>query len=360
MQRSSIPLFSFRMLCYTLLVVPTLLVFSDTIAPYRVGVLYWSMNIPGQIAMRKGLEAEAERINGAAAENKMRPVKLIPFVAGDDLSGIERQIAQMNQLIALDVDIIIAQPTDSAALAKPLRAANKAEIPVVAYDQYIRGGKLTAFLTSDNYQAGYLDGEYIAHSFSNESTIKLILVEYPNVSSTVERVNGLLDGLRDQEQPYSILKTYTAVEPESGKLAGESIIRDFPNAGEVDVVFTVNDGGGLAVVDVLAAAGRDEIFVATIDGDPASVSNIEKNRLTRIDSAQFCGPLGAESMKTAYHILQGKPVPQHTLIPVFPITKETQDKYTGWTGPIPPAFQKPWPSKTPEWIGTPRALEARD
>ena len=355
-RRSRIP----RVLVASMLVISIVFAHADTPAPYEVGVLYWSMNIPGQIAMRKGLEAEAERINAIAAENNTRPVKLIPFVAGDDISGIERQIGQMNQLIALGVDVIIAQPTDSAALVKPLEAANEANIPVVAYDQYIRGGKLTAFLSSDNYQAGYMDGEYIAHNFSREKTIKLILVEYPNVSSTVERVNGLLDGLRDQDQPYEVLKTYVAVEPTSGKLAGEGILRDFPNTGDVDVVFTVNDGGGLAVVEALAAADRNEIFVATIDGDPASVENIAANRLTRIDSAQFCGPLGAESMKTAYQILQGKSVPQHTLIPVFPITPETRDKYTGWLGPIPQAFQKPWPSKMPEWVGTPRALEDRD
>ena len=28
-------------------------------APYKVGVLYWSMNIPGQVAMRKGLEGHS-------------------------------------------------------------------------------------------------------------------------------------------------------------------------------------------------------------------------------------------------------------------------------------------------------------
>jgi ribose transport system substrate-binding protein len=29
----------------------------------RVGVLYWSINIPGQVAMRKGLKADADDIN---------------------------------------------------------------------------------------------------------------------------------------------------------------------------------------------------------------------------------------------------------------------------------------------------------
>ncbi len=333
---------------------------QDHTEPFQVGVLYWSMNIPGQVAMRHGLEAEAERINEAAKKSEQRPVVLIPHVAGDDVMGIERQIAQMNELIAKDVDIIIAQPTDNAALVRPLKAANDAGIPVVAYDQYISGGKLTAYVTSDNYQAGYLDGEYIAWKFPDTQTLKLILVEYPHVSSTVERVNGLLDGLRDQKQPYKILRSYTAIEPKSGKIAGESILKDFPNPGDVDVVFSVNDGGGLAVVDVLFAAGRNEICIATIDGDPASVKNIEDGKLTCIDSAQFCGRLGGESMTLAYRILNGEHVAEHTLIPVFPVTPETRERYTGWVGTIPEGFQKPWPSKKPYWENTPRSVTNRE
>lgn len=324
---------------------------------FDVGALYWSMNIPGQVAMRKGLEAEFARINNADNDTTLR---LTAHVAGDEESGIERQIAQMNALVDADVDIIIVQPTDNAALTAPLRRANAKGIPVIAYDQYISGGKLTAYLTSDNYQAGYLDGEYIAYLFEDTETIQLILVEYPHVSSTVERVNGFLDALGERKQPYRILRTYNAVEPTSGKIAGESILRDFPDKGSVDVVFTVNDGGGLAVVDTLAAAGRDEIVVATIDGDPASIENIEKGRLTRIDCAQFCGALGSEAMKMAYRVLQGKKVPSHTLIPVFPISKETRDRYDGWMGEIPSAFEKPWPSKSPEWSGTPRAASPRE
>lgn len=175
--------------------------------------------------------------------------------------------------------------------------ANSQKIPVVAYDQYISGGHLASYLTSDNYQAGYLDGEYVAAAFPDTHTLRLILVDYPLVSSTVERVNGFLDALHDGGQPYAILKTYEAVEPVSGRKAGHAIHKDFPGVGSVDVVFTVNDGGGLSVVDVLAEHGRNEILIATVDGDPLSLENIKKRRLTRIDSAQFCGVLGSEAMK---------------------------------------------------------------
>jgi ribose transport system substrate-binding protein len=325
----------------------------------RIGVLYWSMNIPGQVAMRKGLEAEAARINAAAKQNDLPAVTLIPLVAGDGSAGVEKQIAQMFEMVKQKPrpDIIIVQPTDNAALAGPLRAANRAGVPVVAYDQYISGGTLAAYITSDNQQAGYLDGEYVAAHFSDNTTIKLILVEYPRVSSTVERLNGFLDALRDHGQPYQILKSYEAVEPVGGKLAGQQILHDFPARGSVDVVFSVNDGGGLSVVDALAKADRSEIISASIDGDPQSVDNIRKHRLTRIDTAQFCGPLGAEALKAAYAIATGKPTHKQALVPVFPITQETLARYPGWAGPIPAGFTKPWRARNPVWEGTVKAVK---
>ena len=323
----------------------------------RVGVLYWSMNIPGQVAMRQGLEQEAARINRDAARKNQPRVELTPYVAGDGSAGIERQIAQMFEMVKNKPDIIIVQPTDNAALTAPLRAANQAGIPVVAYDQYISGGTLAAFVTSDNYHAGYLDGEYLAAYFPDNKELRLILVEYPHVSSTVERANGLLDALRDQRQPFRILKTYQAVEPSSGARAGAQILRDFPAKGSVDAVFTVNDGGGLNVVEALANAGRTEIVVASIDGDPKSLDNIRAKRLTHIDAAQFCGPLGAEAMKIAYALATGKKVAAHQLVPVFPITAATLQRYPGWGGPVPARFAKPWQARAPYWEGTVKTVE---
>jgi len=315
-------------------------------AAHDVGVLVWSATIPGQVAMRRGLEAEAEKINAAGDQPVL---SLHTRIAGDGPKGIERQVQQMNTLIDQGVDLLIVQPTDNAALSGPLRRANAAGIPVVAYDQYITGGDLAAYITSNNRQAGTLDGEYIAHRFPNTQTIKVVLVEYPHVSSTVERLDGFLDALSAQQQPFEIVGTYKAVQPEEGRRAGQAILRDFPAPGSVDVVFTVNDGGGLAVVEALAAAGRREILVATIDGDPASVENIQDGALTVIDSAQFCGELGAEAMRQGWKVLQGQRADAHVLIPTFPITAETVDQYGGWDGSLPAAFVKPWPSSTPSW-----------
>ena len=324
---------------------------------FKVGVLYWSMNIAGQVAMKDGLERKAKDINEKANLDSLPSVKLIPFVAGDGSDGIEKQIKQFNKLIEMKVDVIIVQPTDNAALASPLLKANKKKIPVIAYDQYILGGELKAFVTSNNYQAGFLDGEYVASKFSENKELNIILVEYPHVSSTVERVNGFLDALYEYKQKYKIVKTYEAVEPKQGKRVGKEILKDFPKKGSIDVIFTINDGGGLSVVAELTKAKRDEIFVATIDGDPESVENIKSGGLIKIDSAQFCGPMGAEAMKRAYNVLLGKNVPNYVLVPTFPVTKETLSIYPGWMGPIPKSFTKPWNPNSFKWDAELKVIE---
>ncbi len=341
-----------RFLCLVAFIICAFPVFADQEAvaagrkTFNIGVLYWSGSIPGQLAMRRGLEQEAQLINLKAD----RPaVKLTSMTAGDDQIGIERQIAQMEKLIEQKVDLIIVQPTDNAALSIPLKKANEAAIPVVAFDQYINGGTLVSYITSDNYQAGYLGGEYLSSLFPNEKKLAIVLVEYPHVSSTIERVDGFLDALRDCNREYKICGHYQAVEPERGKLAGQQILKDFSQPGSVDVVFTVNDGGGLAVFRELAAAGRNEIAGITIDGDSDSVAIIRDGGIIKNDSAQFCGTIGVVALRTAYAYLNGETVPYHILVPAFPVNRETENVYKGWLAPIPGKFEKKWPSKDPVW-----------
>lgn len=240
------------------------------------------------------------------------------------------------------VDLIIVQPTDNAALVSPLLKANAKKIPVVAYDQYIVKGEIASYVTSNNYQAGFLAGEYLASLFENPYVMKVILVEYPKVSSTVERVDGFIDALNKEKQKFKIMANYEAVEPVSGKKAGADILWQFPNKNSIDAIFTVNDGGGLEIVSAISKALRSEIKIATVDGDPKSVQNLKKKKNTVIDSAQFCAEIGRQSMEVGWKILQGKRYPKKILVPTFPITQETVAKYPGWLGKIPASFEKPW------------------
>lgn len=314
--------------------------------PVPVGVVYWSMNIQGQVAMRRGLEREAEAINRRGGSPRIR---LLPEVGGDGLNGVGRQVEAMSRLIAAKPGAIILQPIDSAALSRPVTEANRQGIPVVAYDQYTLNGRLACYLTSNNYLAGQLDGEYLAHRFRHRTAarpLRLIVVEYPYVSSTIERVEGLRDALVHADVPYRIVARYEAVEPVAGAAVGRRIVAEHPR-GTVDAVFCVNDGGGVAVMKELERARRTDLVMATIDGDPEAVAAIRRGGLIGIDTAQFCGPLGAESLRWTHALLQGRKVPRQVLVTVYPITKESLGAYPGWMGPIPAVIRRPWPPHLP-------------
>ncbi len=334
-----------------LLLLAVMPVASLAAPPWKVSVLYWSDSIPGQLAMREGLRRQVKRHNQAVArQGRGRALALNEWVAGDGPDGVELQISQFYHVLKHKPDLIIVQPADSAALTEPLLLANREGIPVLAFDQYIEGGQLAGLVTSNNYQAGYLAGEVVADSFPQNRNIRLVMLEYPLVSSTVMRADGFLDALEDLEQAYTLVQTYQAVEPDSGRKAAQALLAAFPEPGSVDVVFSVNDGAGLAFRQALEAAGRQEIRLASVDGDPSQIASLKAGGALLVDSAQLCGVIGEQTIRVALDLLQGNgPAGMLYQIPAYPVTAETLTGYKGWNGGIPESFSKPWVSRKPEW-----------
>lgn len=305
---------------------------------YTVAVLYWSSNIEGQKIMRTGIEETFSKYN----KSNSKKINILSYVAGDGEKGVENQINQFFEAIEKNPQLIIVQPTDNAALVKPLKVANQKNIPVIAYDQYIVEGKLESYVTSNNYQAGYLNGEYISSLYPKGKIINLVLVEYPMVSSTVERVNGFLDALTDSNRSFKIVKTYVAVEPVAGKMVAKQILVEFPLIGSVDAIFSVNDGAGVAIANEIYKAGRVDLKLASIDGDPENIKNLKDKKVIVSNSAQFCFALGEKTAMVSIDFLNGLKIPKKILVPTFPVNKETLSLFPGWQGAIPNQFEMVW------------------
>lgn len=301
---------------------------SSQAKTWDVSALYWSMKIEGQVAMRRGFEEEINNFNKKGPDK----INITPYVAGEGRQGIFQQVEQMDEAIKKKPHAIVIQPTDNSALVPGLLLANKSNIPVIAYDQYIANGTLTSFLTSDNYQGGWDDGLHVESLFSRSYEIQIVVFEYPRVSSTIDRVDGFFDALRSRGQKFRVLKRYDAVDPESGEKAAKKFLQDFPNKGSVDLILTVNDGGGISIVKALWEKKRTEIRHATFDGAPESIQNIKEERLTVVNSAQYCAELGRETARTLISHLLGKAIAQKKLIPTFPVTKHNLKEYPGWMG----------------------------
>ncbi|MFM6929868.1 MAG: substrate-binding domain-containing protein [Bdellovibrio sp.] len=160
---------------------------------WTVPVFYWSSKIEAQVAMRKGLEEEIQKYNKTATDK----IELVPHVAVEGRQGVINQLTQLDGVFRLKPDALIIQPTDISIPSKALQEANAQNIPVFTFDQFILHGKIASYVASDNYQAGWDNGTYIASLFPKNQELKIVIFEYPIVSAVISRV-------MDSSMPFAI------------------------------------------------------------------------------------------------------------------------------------------------------------
>ena len=77
-----------------------------------------------------------------------------------------RQVADVQTLITLGVDVIVIAPHNGDAMAKAVNLAREANIPVLAYDRLIRNCDLDLYMTFDNFRVGELQGQYLVDALA--------------------------------------------------------------------------------------------------------------------------------------------------------------------------------------------------
>ena len=80
------------------------------------------------------------------------------FVQSADGSE-ERQVAQLENLIARGVDVLVIIPTNSKVLANAIAEAKRAGIKVVSYDRLILNADIDAYVSFDNDKVGQMQAQ---------------------------------------------------------------------------------------------------------------------------------------------------------------------------------------------------------
>lgn len=66
----------------------------------------------------------------------------------------DKQVNDIQNLLALQPDVLVVHPTDSAAVVAGIKLANAANVPVYTVDTPANGGQVVADVRADNVQAG--------------------------------------------------------------------------------------------------------------------------------------------------------------------------------------------------------------
>lgn len=96
-------------------------------------------------------------------------------VIADNAQGSDAaQISQVEDGIAQGAKVIVVSPLDTATGVAIVSKAEKAHIPVIAYDGLLTGAKIAFYVSFDNTLVGKLQGQYLVNHLPSGSTVAMI------------------------------------------------------------------------------------------------------------------------------------------------------------------------------------------
>jgi D-xylose transport system substrate-binding protein len=184
----------------------------------------------------------------------------------------ETQITQLEEMVADKVDIIIVTAVDSKSIASAVQTADKAGIPVIAYDR-LAEGPIDGYVSFDNELVGQVQGRALVEELGNSAANKIVMmngsVSDPNAAMFRD---GALSELQDN---VTISETYdtTDWDPKVAKVNMQKAVSKL-GLDNIDAVYAANDGIAGAVIDVLKTAGVSK--VPPVTGQDADLDAVQR------------------------------------------------------------------------------------
>ena len=228
------------------------------------------------------------------------------YVSADAGGSAEKQLADIDGLIAKGVKALIILAMDKDAIVPALAKAKAKNIPVVAYDRLIEAPGVF-YITFDNKEVGRMTARAVlaVKPKGNYAFIKGSPTD-PNANFLREGQGEVLADAIKKGDIKIVGDEYTeGWKPENAQKNMEQILTK--NNNKVDAVVASNDGMAGGVVAALAARGLKGVPVSGQDGDHGAINRVALGTQT-VTVWKDSRDLGREAITAAMALAGGKPV----------------------------------------------------
>ena len=205
------------------------------------------------------------------------------------------QIAQIENMIATGVDVLVIAAIDGGSLTEVLGQAKEKGIAVIAYDRLIMNtDAVTYYATFDNWQVGVLQGTFLKDALDLDGSDGPFNIEFFTGDPGDNNINFFFGGAMEVLQPYidsgvlncesgqtDIMQVATiAWDPANAQARMENLIATYgygPTGTPLHAVMCSNDSTAQGVSTALQGAGfTGENFplITGQDCDIVSVRNM--------------------------------------------------------------------------------------
>ena len=238
----------------------------------------------------------------------------------------EKQVADIETVLAQKPSIIVSVPTDPAATAGAYKKAAAAGTKIVFMENVppgmTAGEEYVSVVSADNYGNGVASAHLMAEALGGEGTIGLVYHaadffvtkqrydafkktigdEYPDIRIVAEQGIGGPDFTGDAEKVASAMLT------SNSDLSGIWAVWDVPAEG---------------VISAARTAGNDDLVVTTIDLGENVAIDMARGGFVKGLGAQRPFDQGVAEATLAGYGLLGKQAPAFVALPALPVTKDS-------------------------------------
>lgn len=249
------------------------------------------------------------------------------LITMDPAMDVEKQIKQIENLISQGIDAVFLNPVDWEGITPALAALKDAGIPIINFDTEVKDMEyISAYVGSDNRNAGYVCGADLVKRFPNVENIAIL--DSPLMKSINDRIDGFMDAIEGRGFTIVAQQDAKADFTTSRKIT-DDILQAHP---DIKVIMGGNDPTALGALAACMAAGRMDILIYGVDGSPEAKAKIAEGSQFAGSGAQSPISIGVESVKVAYKVLNHEPYEKRISVKTFLINSENVNKYgtEGW------------------------------
>ena len=247
--------------------------------PLKIAFSIPAMSFPFFVHMERQLREEAESLG-------------VELVTLDGQDNTEKQVADLESVIAQGLDGLIVSPRTTEGLVEVIQAVVDAGIPVVTVDRQAPGVEgLLAHVGAENVLGGEAQGEALLALFPDGGTI-FELQGTPGASPAIDRGQGLhniIDAAGNFEIPCQQTGNFNRAD-------GLKVTESCLSANTPDAIVAANDDMALGAVEAVSAAGLD-IPIIGYDALPEAIKAVQEGGLYG-SVEQFPGEQVRTSLKT--------------------------------------------------------------
>lgn len=237
-------------------------------------------------------------------------------------NNVDQQIDITKKMVNKGVEVMIVAPVDASLIIPALKNANAKNIPVIIVDDTVKGAEISCTITTNNYEAGYKAGKWMAEKLQGKG--KVVLLNGKLVGSGKDRAAGFEDAVKpfkDIEIVYSKDCGWDIQEAEAAFRFALKI------SDQIDGVFSGWDGGALAAHKVLKEKNMlKSVLICGFDCYPEALQYMKEGTFAA-DIAQKPYEIGYQSVVAAHKIIKQETVESYIETGTVLVNRDNLEEY---------------------------------